>query len=292
MNENEKEYDWGSNIEETYELNDIARELLIVNQTTIERLFAEKNQNALVLYLFYYKTAKWQNTTVIRASDKYCKECLHWGIDKLQLAKKTLINMKLIEIIKKKDTQNRISGWFVKINYLQKTTIPISTIPISPDVVKQDTNAIYNNYCEKKLYNNINAYSNSDTAKYLISSNWSENLTCETLTKKGEQCSRRSSYNINGKNYCNQHSREVLNVLFDNNNKNNPPTLEEIENYCKERKNNVNAKKFFDYYNEGGWKDQNGKPVKNWKQKMIANWENKSETKVNNNYSDVEYTIY
>ena len=154
MNGNEKEYDWGSSVEETYELNDIARELLIVNQTTMERLFAEKNQNALVLYLFYYKTAKWQNTTVIRASDKYCKECLHWGIDKLQLAKKTLINMKLIEIIKKKDEQNRISGWFVKINYLEKATIPISTIPIFPDVVKQDTNAIYNNSCEKILYNN------------------------------------------------------------------------------------------------------------------------------------------
>lgn len=69
-----------------------------------------------------------------------------------------------------------------------------------------------------------------------------------------------------------------------------PPTLEEVENYCKERKNNVNAKKFFDYYNEGGWKDQTGKPVKNWKQKMIANWENKTDKKVNNDYGEVEYT--
>lgn len=56
-----------------------------------------------------------------------------------------------------------------------------------------------------------------------------------------------------------------------------PPTLEEVEAYCKERKNKVNAKQFFDYYNEGSWKDGQGKPVKNWKQKMIATWEKNAE---------------
>ena len=52
-----------------------------------------------------------------------------------------------------------------------------------------------------------------------------------------------------------------------------PPKLEEVEAYCKERNNNVDAKRFFDYYSAGNWKDKAGKPVKNWKQKMIANWE-------------------
>lgn len=52
-----------------------------------------------------------------------------------------------------------------------------------------------------------------------------------------------------------------------------PPTLEEIAAYCKERQNNVNAKKFYEYYSVAGWKDAKGNPVKNWKQKMIANWE-------------------
>ena len=56
------------------------------------------------------------------------------------------------------------------------------------------------------------------------------------------------------------------------------PTLEEVEQYCIERKNNVNAKKFYDYYEANNWKDQSGKPVKSWKQKMIANWE-KDKTK-------------
>lgn len=52
-----------------------------------------------------------------------------------------------------------------------------------------------------------------------------------------------------------------------------PPTLEEIQAYIKERGSNVDAKRFFDYYEQGGWKDSSGKPVRNWKQKMIAVWE-------------------
>ena len=52
-----------------------------------------------------------------------------------------------------------------------------------------------------------------------------------------------------------------------------PPTLEEVQAYCKERNNNVDAKQFWDYYDSAGWKDQTGKPVKSWKQKMIAVWE-------------------
>ena len=56
-----------------------------------------------------------------------------------------------------------------------------------------------------------------------------------------------------------------------------PPTLEEVKAYCQERKNNVDPVKFFDYYQQGQWKDSKGNPVKNWKQKLIT-WENK-ETK-------------
>lgn len=59
-----------------------------------------------------------------------------------------------------------------------------------------------------------------------------------------------------------------------------PPTIEEVAEYCKERNNNVDPKKFYDYYNVAGWKDAKGNPVKNWKQKMIANWEKEKEKKV------------
>ncbi|MBQ5588007.1 MAG: hypothetical protein IIU73_05260 [Selenomonadales bacterium] len=56
-----------------------------------------------------------------------------------------------------------------------------------------------------------------------------------------------------------------------------PPTLADVEAYCKERRNSVDPQRFFDYYSAGGWKDKDGKPVKNWKQKMISVWEKKED---------------
>ena len=50
------------------------------------------------------------------------------------------------------------------------------------------------------------------------------------------------------------------------------PTLEEIQEYVKERNSPVDPKAFYDYYSAGEWKDSKGNPVKNWKQKLIT-WE-------------------
>ena len=52
------------------------------------------------------------------------------------------------------------------------------------------------------------------------------------------------------------------------------PTIEEIKEYCKERKNNVDAEKFFDYYESKGWLVGKTK-MKNW-QAAIRNWEKNS----------------
>ena len=66
-----------------------------------------------------------------------------------------------------------------------------------------------------------------------------------------------------------------------------PPTLDDVKAYCRERNNLVDPQKFFDYYEQGGWKDSKGNPVKNWKQKLIT-WENKEtkteKTKSNNTF--------
>jgi predicted phage replisome organizer len=53
-----------------------------------------------------------------------------------------------------------------------------------------------------------------------------------------------------------------------------PPTLEEVEAYVKERSSSVDAKRFWEYYEAGGWKDSKGNAVKNWKQKLLT-WERK-----------------
>lgn len=49
-----------------------------------------------------------------------------------------------------------------------------------------------------------------------------------------------------------------------------PPTLEEVNAYITEKSLSVDGKTFIDYYEAGDWIDGNGKPVKNWKQKLLT----------------------
>lgn len=49
------------------------------------------------------------------------------------------------------------------------------------------------------------------------------------------------------------------------------PTVEEISNYCKERKNKVNPEQFFDYYESKGWFVGKTK-MKDWKS-AVRTWE-------------------
>ena len=72
-----------------------------------------------------------------------------------------------------------------------------------------------------------------------------------------------------------------------------PPTLEEVKAYCKERGNNVDAQKFYDYFSASEWVDSKGNKVKSWKQKVIT-WEGFSNNKgangipINNTPSDLD----
>lgn len=57
-----------------------------------------------------------------------------------------------------------------------------------------------------------------------------------------------------------------------------PPTLSEIADYCRERGNEVDPKKFFDYFEANDWVDSKGQKVKSWKQKVIS-WEGRGDNK-------------
>lgn len=50
-----------------------------------------------------------------------------------------------------------------------------------------------------------------------------------------------------------------------------PPTLEEVEEYCFERNNRVDAQRFIDYYTSNGWRVGKN-PMKDWKA-AVRNWE-------------------
>jgi len=51
-----------------------------------------------------------------------------------------------------------------------------------------------------------------------------------------------------------------------------PPVLQEVEQYCLERKNGIDAQKFLDYYTANGWIQGKGKPVRDWKA-AVRVWE-------------------
>jgi len=53
-----------------------------------------------------------------------------------------------------------------------------------------------------------------------------------------------------------------------------PPTLEEITQYCQERKNGINPQQFFDFYTSKGWLVGRVK-MKDWKA-SVRTWENNS----------------
>lgn len=51
-----------------------------------------------------------------------------------------------------------------------------------------------------------------------------------------------------------------------------PPTLEDVQAYCKERGSKVDAVLFYDHYTANGWVQGKGKPIKDWKA-CFRTWE-------------------
>lgn len=51
-----------------------------------------------------------------------------------------------------------------------------------------------------------------------------------------------------------------------------PPSVDEVRAYCKERKNNIDAEHFIDYYQVRGWELSKGRKMKDWRA-AIRTWE-------------------
>lgn len=99
-------------------LNGIADDLLILNKITVDRLFQLENcADCIALYVFYYKTAKWQKTNTVKANDQYVKKSLKWGISKIQKTKQALKEHGLIDIVQRRK-DGKIEGWFITVSYL------------------------------------------------------------------------------------------------------------------------------------------------------------------------------
>lgn len=65
-----------------------------------------------------------------------------------------------------------------------------------------------------------------------------------------------------------------------------PPTLEEVEEYCKERNNGIDAQRFIDYYESKGWTVGRSK-MKDWKA-AVRTWEKNQTPKAEKNKSQLD----
>ena len=138
--------------------NDIANELFIMNNITVEKLF-DLGADAFTLYAFYYKTAKWQKTMEPWANNEYVMKNLGWGRPRLLKTKAQLEKAQMIEQVRIVDEKtNQVQKWAIKLKYLQ--TIPTSqdgtesTSQFFPPVDGCDCNNIYNNKISKESNNN------------------------------------------------------------------------------------------------------------------------------------------
>ena len=222
-------------------LNDIADDLLILNKITIDRLFQLENcADCIALYVFYYKTAKWQKTDTVKANDQYVKKSLKWGISKIQKTKQTLKEHGLIDIVQRRK-DGKIEGWFIKVSYLVSER--------KADEIKinvQESNNTQNEQVE-------NCTSGNEETNAL-----KEKIKC--LKKEIEML---KNNNI-GENNNNTHKSEKKERF-------KAPTVEEVQEYCTERGNNIDAQHFVDYYSARGW--MLGKNhIKDWKA-CIRTWE-------------------
>lgn len=86
---------------------------------------------------------------------------------------------------------------------------------------------------------------------------------------KGGYLENYKDNNINNNNINNKENNNINIITKERFKK---PTLEEVEEYCKQRNSSVDPKTFYEYFETGGWIDSKGNKVKNWKQKIIT-WE-------------------
>ena len=121
-----------------------------------------------------------------------------------------------------------------------------------------------------------NIYEQPHTEKQAIEKQGLENLPLENqgLENQGQYITKELNTNKLNKDKENKEYKEEAKPQHS---KFIKPTLEEVKAYCLERKNNIDAETFIDYYTANGW--QVGKrPMKDWRA-AVRTWEHRNKPK-------------
>jgi len=111
---------------------------------------------------------------------------------------------------------------------------------------------------------------NYDSYQYQEHTDNTQNNT--QLTHREHTANTQLTSNNNGNNLNNGNKKGFV-----------KPKFEEISEYCKQRKNAVNAQSFLDHYESKGWMIGKNK-MKDWKA-AVRTWESRANGKSNNNLS-------
>ncbi|MDZ7775858.1 MAG: hypothetical protein U5L09_09840 [Bacteroidales bacterium] len=98
----------------------VLEEPIVLSKSVIDLfLSANKDRGELIaLYVFYYYTAKWQQTNQAKATISYVMKGLGWGRDKVRRVKQELLKTGLITDVVKRDNNNRVTGHYIKIKFI------------------------------------------------------------------------------------------------------------------------------------------------------------------------------
>jgi hypothetical protein len=145
--------------------------IVLTKQTLDIFLKHEKPSELIALYVFYYYTAKWQKTNIIKCTTGYASKGLRWKRDKVIKNKKELIKLGLITDFQRRNDTGQITGHYIKMGYVLKNeTVREYTQPTpKPEggfyhrVEKGDINALSTNNINALNTNNINALDKQNT---------------------------------------------------------------------------------------------------------------------------------
>lgn len=134
-----------------------------------------------------------------------------------------------------------------------------------------------------KLFENEQQIEQQKTNKYTIITinNW--DLYQQNEQQNEQQMNNKRTTNEQQMNTINKDNKDNKDNKYNKDNKIDnkivigrfiPPNLEEVKEYCFERKNKIDPQRFIDYYEARGWMIGKNK-MKNWKA-AIRTWENQN----------------
>lgn len=111
----------------------IQDEPIVLSHSLVKSLLNEPNASDLItLYIFYYSTAKWQNTNQPKCTAAFVAKGLGWCINRVRRIKKQLRDLEMIEDVQQRDPVTyQIQAHYIRVHFIwNKSTHRVKKQPI------------------------------------------------------------------------------------------------------------------------------------------------------------------